>query len=281
MQKTLTLLDVVERQCPPEPWREGDNIPWNDPAFSARMLREHLTSEHDLASRRAAIIDEHVAWIHREVLRERPSRALDLGCGPGLYAHRLGRCGHRCTGIDFGPASIAHARTEAGDLGCTFTLGDLREADFGGGFDLVMMIYGQFNVFRREEARAILGRARSALVPGGRLLLEPQTEAVVRADEVPSATWTSADSGLFSERPHLVLHERFWNENARASTERWHIVHAGGGGVERHALSCAAYSEGELTDTLVDAGFRDIEHLPGLPGNSERGALWAVLASAG
>ena len=23
-------------------WQDGGNLPWNDPAFSARMLREHL-----------------------------------------------------------------------------------------------------------------------------------------------------------------------------------------------------------------------------------------------
>lgn len=34
---------------------------------------------------------------------------LDLGCGPGLYSHRLATLGHRVHGIDFGPASIAYA----------------------------------------------------------------------------------------------------------------------------------------------------------------------------
>ena len=38
----------LERYCLPEdrlpePWDEGDNIPWNEPGFSRRMLREHLT----------------------------------------------------------------------------------------------------------------------------------------------------------------------------------------------------------------------------------------------
>jgi hypothetical protein len=62
------LLDIVARSAHPAPWREGDNIPWHDPGFSARMLREHLTQEHDAASRRMEKIDRHVAWIHEAIL---------------------------------------------------------------------------------------------------------------------------------------------------------------------------------------------------------------------
>ncbi len=39
---------------PPEAselWNEGYKIPWNDPAFSERMLQEHLSQDHELASR--------------------------------------------------------------------------------------------------------------------------------------------------------------------------------------------------------------------------------------
>ena len=104
----LNLRDIVSR-APLAPWCEGDNIPWDDPAFSRRMLREHLSQDHDLASRRLERIDSHVAWIHAEVLGSTPSRVLDLGCGPGLYAHRLARRGHACSGIDFGPSCVTFA----------------------------------------------------------------------------------------------------------------------------------------------------------------------------
>lgn len=33
-----TILDIVEREPEPMPWAEGDNIPWDDPEFSERML---------------------------------------------------------------------------------------------------------------------------------------------------------------------------------------------------------------------------------------------------
>ena len=37
------LVSIIGRQLPPTPWVEGDNIPWQDPAFSERMLVEHLS----------------------------------------------------------------------------------------------------------------------------------------------------------------------------------------------------------------------------------------------
>jgi SAM-dependent methyltransferase len=171
-----TIPDIVNRRPNPAPWSEGDNIPWNDPDFSERMMAEHLSQEHDLASRRSATIDEHVDWIFEEILDGRPARVLDLGCGPGLYAHRLASLGCDCVGLDFSPASIRHAREAADSKGlrCRFVHADVREEDFGAGFDLVMMIFGQLNVFPRDRAMRIMSKAHAALEPGGRLLLEMQ-----------------------------------------------------------------------------------------------------------
>ena len=64
----MNLSDVVRRQSVPEPWTEGEKIPWNDPEFSERMLREHLSQDHGAASRRFDTIEKHVDWIHRKVL---------------------------------------------------------------------------------------------------------------------------------------------------------------------------------------------------------------------
>lgn len=265
-----TLLDIVNRAPQPAPWSEGDNIPWNDPDFSERMLAEHLSQEHDLASRRRATIDEHVEWIFSTVLDGRPGRLLDLGCGPGLYVHRLSARGCECVGMDFSPASIRHARKVAADDGltCRFIQADLRDEAFGGGFDLVMMIYGQLNVFTRERAREILAKAHAALEPGGRLLLELQAAGQVRKDGEAGPSWYSEASGLFSDRRHLVLRENFWDSEAAASTNRFMIIDASTGAVSSYALSNEAYTEHELDVALRTAGFDAVERHPSLSGTT-------------
>ena len=87
--KTIGLLDIVNRPMVPVPWGEGDNIPWNDPDFSKRMLKEHFSQDHDAASRRLEIIDKHVDWVHNALLLGKSVNLLDLGCGPGLYTSRF------------------------------------------------------------------------------------------------------------------------------------------------------------------------------------------------
>lgn len=282
MTARLSLLDVVSRTVPAEPWADGDNIPWWDPAFSARMLRAHLSQEHDLASRRIEIVDRHVEWLHRHVMGGTPGRVLDLGCGPGLYLHRLARLGHAGVGIDLGPASIQYGREVAAaeGLGCTFRLEDLRQAELGGGFDLVFMLWGQLNVFRRPEAASLLRQARAALAPGGRLVLEIQRLESLRGDGCAASSWSTEREGLFSDRPHLLLHEQFWDEPRRCRTERWHVVDVETGAVERHALTAEAYTREEVSSALGQAGFEVSELLPSLPGTPGEAPCFAVLARA-
>lgn len=277
----MNLLDIVHRTPVPEAWAEGEKIPWDDPGFSHRMLAEHLSQAHDHASRRAETIETHVAWIHNVVLEGRSARILDLGCGPGLYTERLARLGHSCVGIDFSPAAIDYATTAARGLDCAYHLGDIREADYGREFDLVMLIFGEFNVFRRTDAQSILARSRQALVDGGRLLLEVHTvEAVQRIGTVASA-WRTAERGLFSDRPHLRFEESFWDERQRVATERYFIVDAETAAVTRYAQSMQAYTDDEYRSMLRDGSFALRDIFPSLPGNTGGGDFIVLLAVSG
>ena len=273
----LALASILDRRVPATPWAEGDNLPWDDPGFSQRMLAEHLSQQHDRASRRTATIDAQVRFLARQVNHEvsheanhdDAARVLDLACGPGLYLHRLARLGYRCHGIDFSPAAIRHARgvAAAEALDCTFDQADLRQADLGRGYALALLVYGQVNVFPRPVARDILRRAHAALAPGGTLVLEPQTPEAVRATGHGDATWVSARSGLFAAGPHLLLEERFWDAPSRTATERWHVVHAETARVERYAMSTCSYDASELVDLLAAIGFVEVRTHPSLTGD--------------
>ena len=281
----LKLLDIVHRQRDPKPWAEGEKIPWNDPDFSRRMLNEHLSQEHDAASRRFEIINNHVRWIHDRVLKRNPTRILDLGCGPGLYTNRLAKLGHRCVGIDFSPASIAYAREQAEEAGleCMYIQRDIRTADYGDEYGLVMSIFGEFNVFRPEEARGILEKARRALVPGGFLLLEPHTfEAVVKIGKQPPS-WYSTEKGLFSDEAHLSLQENCWDTEGNVAIERYYIIDAATGEVVRHSASTQAYTDEDYRSLLAECGFGEVVFYSSLDGSvgSPEGDLIGVLSKKG
>lgn len=265
----MTLLELTRRRAVPEPWTEGTKIPWNDPAFSGRMLREHLSPDHDMASPRGEKIDRHVAWIHAELLGGEDARILDLGCGPGLYTQRLARLGHPCVGVDFSPASVAYARAqaEAEGLPCTYLEQDLRDGgELGEGFGLAMMLEGEINAFRRSEARDILTRARQALVPGGRLLLAASALSAFEQDEPVVRAWHTEMSGLFCEGPHLYLTETFWDGARRTHTTRYLIVDAASGEVTAYAHSNQGYDRQEYAHLLTECGFGALRLLPPLHG---------------
>lgn len=274
----LSLLDIVNRTSPPAPWSEGDNIPWNEPEFSKRMLAEHLSQQHDLASRRAQLIDAQLSQILRD-LPPPPSRLLDIACGPGLYLNRLVDAGHIGMGIDFSPASIEHAARTSARNDAEYRLGDIRTTDFGNEYDGALLLYGQINVFQRPTALSILGKACAALTPGGILILEPQTYSHIRETGMAAPSWSAQPSGLFSTEPHLTLTENSWEEGTSTGTTRIFVIDASTGSVVRHALSNEAYTEEQLTELLLAAGFGSVVHRPSLTGEVVDDGLSAVIAT--
>jgi SAM-dependent methyltransferase len=246
------------------------------------MLSEHLSQEHDAASRRFEVIDKHVNWIHNHILKGKPTRILDLGCGPGLYTNRLAKLGHQCVGIDFSPASIAYARTQAEEIGleCIYIQQDIRTADYGNEYGLVMSIFGEFNVFRPSEAKNILTKAHRSLRLNGFLLLEPHTfEKVVELGRQP-ASWYSREKGLFLDTPHVCLQESIWDTENKVAIERYYILEAATGEVTCHSSSMQAYTDEEYRSLLTDCGFGEVVFYPSLGESTDgqQGDLLGILS---
>jgi SAM-dependent methyltransferase len=276
-------MDLVELVAlagkPPEPWQEGRTIPWDDPEFSARMLQQHLSQSHDAASRRYELIDRHVEFI-REVALPRAGRVLDLGCGPGLYCIRLAARGHDCTGIDFGPASIDYARQEAQarGLACRFHLGDIRGVEFGTDCDLVMLLYGELNLFPPSETVSLLRRCAEALTPEGSLLLEVHSYDKVRERGLQPPRWSAQERGLFCEKAHLRLDESFWLEERGYAVGRHWIVDAAAGRVRRYGWTMRAYTDQEYAALLREAGLRLDQRYESLTGAADGAGFPVLLA---
>jgi SAM-dependent methyltransferase len=210
--------------------------------------------------------------IHQSILSSLSTKILDLGCGPGLYTHRLANMGHECTGIDFSPASIAYADEKARveKLKCTYIQQDIRSADYGHGYGLVMLIFGEFNVFRPTEARTILQKAYQALSQNGILLLEVHTFTYIQAFGKQPLSWYSTKNGLFSNQPHLCLTENCWNDDEKVATKRYFILDATTGQVARHGESLKAYSNEQYQVLLEECGFKSVCFYPSLQGDVEQ-----------
>lgn len=278
----MQLTDITQQfSTVPAPWSEGRTIPWGDPEFSRRMLAVHLSQGTDGASRRFETIDKHVDFIRQVALPKSAGRVLDLGCGPGFYTQRLAQHGFDCTGIDLGPASIEYAVSQAAGLEsrCRYILGDLETTEFGSGYKLIMLLYGDFNPFPRANALQILRRCHEALAPDGRLLLEVHTFEAVKQRGEAAPRWSAHESGLFSDRPHLRLEQQFWHEDSAHAVGRYWIVDAETGDTTNYGWSMRAYTDAEYEALLDEAGLKLLARYDNLMGTSEPSDFQALLAA--
>ncbi len=280
---TRALWRIYNRPDPPPLWAGGGNLPWNDPDFSARMLREHLDESHGAATRQAAERAAQFDWLWAQLGLGSGSRVLDLTCGPGLYAVPLARRGAIVTGVDFSPASIAYARELAVEQGvaarCELIEADVREYEpKAGTYDAALFLYGQLAVFPRDEAAALLAKTAAALRPGGRLCVELLDPA--RIDKNKSSWWFTDDKGLWGERPFLHLGERRWDATERTSVERYFILHLESGATDEIILCDQAYEVEEMAGMMQAAGYARVSSYPawaGLP--LYDAAEWVVYVS--
>ena len=255
----------------PALWQGGGNLPWNDPSFSQRMLREHLDESHGAASRVAAERAQQVAWLWSQLGLQPGQRVLDMTCGPGLYAVELAQRGCQVLGIDFSPAAIAYAvaLAESGGVSerCRFVEQDVTAWQNDGTlYDAALFLYGQLAVFPREQAQQLLQTIAQALRPGGRLCVELLNQDKV--DKQGSAWWFTDDQGLWGNAPFLHLGERFWDEASRASMERFQILHLETGQFDEIILCDQTYAVVEIEQMMRQAGFASIQVFPawdGLP----------------
>ena len=129
----------------------------------------------DLAARRLALLAGTFADSSRAFMREaapdRPSKAADLGCGPGYSTHLLARTlepGHT-VGLDNSESFLDLARPTATDR-VSFCLHDITTGPFPSGpYDL---IFGRFELTHLQRPEAVVELWGSQLAPGGRLLME-------------------------------------------------------------------------------------------------------------
>lgn len=254
------LWQIYRRPQPPIPWRDGENLPWDDPEFSERMLAEHLDQSHGAASRQLHEVRRLVAWLWTALDLAPGSRVLDITCGPGLYAVELAQRGAQVVGIDFSPASIRYARQLAEAQGmadrCRFIQADIREAlpqHAGADYDAAIFLYGQLAVFPRPEAQRLLAAVADALRPGGRLAIELLN--FDRIDKTDSTWWFTDDRGLWGSRPFLSLGERHWDPEQRASIDRFYILDLETGQLRIYGLADAAYTVDEMRTLLRRCGF--------------------------
>lgn len=253
------LWHIYRRPWPPKAWQTGQgNLPWHDPDFADRMLRQHLDDSHGAASRQTTERAWQIDWFWQKMGLQAGHHLLDVTCGPGLYAVEFAKRGCQVTGIDISPTAVAYAAELAQayqvSQRCAFVQQDMRQMQLPAAtYDGAILLYGQLAVMPKDEAQAVLQQIAAALKPGAKLCLELLNQD--RVDKTDSSWWFTDDSGLWGGAPFLHLGERFWLADEQISVERYHILHLKTGQMDQIELCDQTYAVAEVEAMLTEAGF--------------------------
>lgn len=257
-------------------WKGHYKIPWNDPDFSKRMLREHLSQDHNLASRKKEIINKQVEWIHTKLCGSASKKILDLGCGPGFYINEFASKGYQCTGIDFSPASIEYANINKAYSNTEFIQGNLLKINFGSSYDIITFIFGEINVFSPNDCIHILQKAYDSLLSGGTFLLEVHTFEIIKEAAFLPNSWYKSETGLFSPYPHICLIENHWFEKENTSFQQFYVFDLHDDILNTYISTTKAWTNKEYQKLLEDAGFVNVTFHTDWPVHDD--SLFAITA---
>jgi hypothetical protein len=142
----------------------------------------------------------------------------------------------------------------------------MREVEFGGPYDLVMLLSGELNVFRPDDASEIVRRAATSLAAGGKLLVEVSTHSATKARGIGNR-WYWRRHGLWSDAPHGVIEEAAWDEQSQATIVRYFVVSADMA-VRLYSATYQAYSTETFRELLNLAGVGRAQELRAWPAGS-------------
>ncbi len=274
------LESILKNSARPALFAPGEEHFWDDPHISQSMLEAHLDPTTDAASRRPETIDKTVKHLVSNGFLKDGQKALDLGCGPGLYARRLAREGIKISGVDISERSIEYARKQALQQGLEidYTIMDFFDIDYDNEFDAVLQIYGELATFSDDRRDNLLKKINRALKPGGLFIFDISCRMVPNID-IENNHWDIGDGGFWRPGKHLVLEQNYTYPEQSVGL-RQNIVIDDDGKVAVYRNWFHDYTLQTITPVLEKAGFRITQTWNDLTGTPyAEGGDWLALVS--
>ncbi len=251
----MNITEIIAHATKPELYSKGTAQMWTTPYISKQLLNFHLNPDVDLASRQESTINKTLEWI-LEHTEEKPLNIIDLGCGPGLYTHKLAEMGNSVTGVDFSENSINYARTKAeqDNLPIQYLQKNYLELELeDNSFDLAIMIFTDFGVLNTSERNILLKSIRRILKPGGMFVFDVLNDTNVEQKLSPKEWNASSQNGFWSPSPYVELSESFLYEEQKVLLKQ-HIVLHENDSIETYRFWMNFFTQSDLRALLAENG---------------------------
>ena len=86
-----------------------------------------------------------------------------------------------------------------------------------------------------------------------------------------------SESGLFSDDPHSCRTENRWLAEPKVAIQTFSVIEEIGGQMCVYRSTTKAWTDGDLIELLVGAGFREVTRCDEWPNNIDTLALWDVI----
>lgn len=191
------------------------------------------------------------------------ARMLDVPCGNGRHSIELARRGHRLTGVDLSEEFLSEARNAAAAIGIEveWRLADMRNLDWGGGFDGVFCFGNSFGYLDPFEAGDFIRGAAQALRSGGRVAIETGMAAESILAPIPTRRWHLVGN------IYMLSDARYHPLEGRLDIDYTFIR---GGEIETRPASSYVLTVSEMRRMLESAGFEDVTLWGGIHGEEYR-----------
>jgi SAM-dependent methyltransferase len=256
---------------------------WTDEYTSGQMLAFHLNENVDLSSRKMSFIDQSVDWLVDVLGITAGVSVIDFGCGPGLYTSRLAKIGADVTGIDFSARSIEYARDQARKMDLDIHYLNQNYLDFTSDqqFDVVLLIFCDFCALNPAQRAILLGKFRSILKPGGRIVLDVYSMAAFEQFNERSYYEKNLLNGFWSPEPYYGFLNAFKYAEEKVTLEKYTIVERAATKVIYNWLQY--FSVESLTKEFQEAGLAVAEVFADVAGHPYHveGSEFAVIAARG
>ncbi len=258
----MDITKIIKTVGNPTPYDKGTDMMWTDKHISKFLLDAHINPEIGVASRTSTDIDKTVNMIDKMV---RPgTEILDLGCGPGLYAERLSKKGHKVTGVDFSKNSIDYAIKQRGKNQSTieYISDNYLNLDFEGQFDFIMMIYCDFGVLVSEERISLMKMIHKALKPGGIFLFDAIDEETIERLNFNSS-WEMSKGGFWKPTPYICLSKSFHFKENKATLDQ-HLVMGEDDSFQLYRFWNHYFDQEDVEKIFRPIGFSKVESIKNL-----------------